>query len=151
MKLLLGFCAFALLALPSPGQTVGMGAAVGGGSSLNAAGSINALGGMAGVALPRLPSSPATSFRIQIASGSEGSFVPSAFVPYNLAVLEGVSSRDRSLFMNYGQAIAEGLAELAAQPKSVAQAARENRREERARAGLKFIQDQSGRVIRQAD
>jgi len=112
---------------------------------------VNASGGLSGVSFPTLPANPATQFRMIVATGSGASFVPSAFLPYEIAVEEGDSSPAQSVFMTYRQAIAAGIAELDAKPRSVAQAAQENRKRERAKTNVTFVQDQAGRVVRQAN
>jgi hypothetical protein len=140
-----------LCALPAEAQTVGSGASVGSGQAINSVASLNSSSGLSGVAFPRLPSNPATQLRITVIVGSSATFVPSSFLPYRQAVEAGAAGQAYSLFLNYHEAIAEGMVELAAKPKSVAQAALENRSEERPKASAAFVQDRFGRVVRQAE
>jgi hypothetical protein len=151
MKLFILLGALALCAFAARAQSVGIGTTVGNAPGINATSSINNSGAIAGVAFPSLPPLPPTQFRVTVTSGSGETFAPSAFMPYKQAIAAGLSSPTRSLFVDYRQALAEGIAELNAKPKSVAQAALENRREERAKAEARFVQDEFGRVVKQSD
>lgn len=151
MKTLMLLSILVLCALPARTQTVGAGATVGYGQAINSMTSLNSSSGLSGVAFPRLPSNPATKLRVTVIVGSSATFVPSSFLPYSQAVEAGTASRAYSPFVNYHEAIAEGMAELAAKPESVARAALENRSEERPRANAAFVQDGFGRVVRQAE
>jgi len=70
---------------------------------------------------------PPTQFATAAASGSDADFVPSEFVTYENAIGEGQDAL--------------------AKPKTVAEAAAENRNTPRAKAKLAFVQDGSGNAI----
>ena len=53
-----------------------------------------------------------------------------------------------SLFMSYDKALAKGVADLAAKPKTLAEVAQENRKEERAKAETSFVQDAKGKPVK---
>jgi hypothetical protein len=142
MKLLLAFSVLVLCAVPARAQF---------GSTVGSGGSINQSGGLGAVSFPYLSSNPPTQFRILVATGSDAGFVPSAFLPFTRAVAVGDSSSSAAVFMEYRQAVAAGVAELAAKQKSLAQVARENRSKDRPKSAIAFVQDQSGRLVRQSD
>jgi hypothetical protein len=149
MKIFMLLSILVLCALPARAQTVGAG--VGRVQAINSVSALNSSSGLSGVSFPRLAPNPATKLLVTVASGSSTTFVPSSFLPYSQALEEGAASRAYSLFLSYQEAIAEGIAELAAKPKSVAQAALENRSEDRLKASVAFVQDQSGRVVRRTE
>ena len=62
-----------------------------------------------------------------VVSGSEGTFVPSSYTKFDQAVALGTAApgSSRSIFMTYDQALQKGAADLAAQSRTAADAARE--------------------------
>jgi len=50
--------------------------------------------------------------------------------------------------MAFDKAVVQGVADLAAKPKSVAQVAQENRNKERAKAQVSFVQDGKGKLMK---
>jgi hypothetical protein len=145
-----------LFSLPARAQLRG---ATVGSSSINSAGSLKA---------PPLaaPASNPTVFRAIAVSGSSADFVPSSFLTYDRAVARGVLDvhyvyvpydqvvtssppQFHSLYVPYDQAIAKGAAALAAEPKSLAQAARELRSETGSKPEATFVEDSEGRIVRQ--
>jgi hypothetical protein len=97
------------------------------GSTLNALGSLNGQGSMlSGSNSLNLSYSPPTPFRVILVSGSEETFVPSAFMTYDQAVALGAGD-SHPVFMSYDQAVEKGIADLNSKAKSVAEAAREYR------------------------
>ena len=147
MKTFMLLSILVLCALPAKASGRG---SVGSGQAINSVASLNSSSGLSGVAFPRLPSNPATQ-PYHGDRGVERHVRSSRFLPYRQAVEAGAASQAYSLFLNYHEAIAEGMAELAAKPKSVAQAALEKRSEERPKASAAFVQDRFGRVVRQAE
>ncbi len=73
--------------------------------------------------------STATQSQVAVVSGSEATFVPSSFQKFDKAVALGSASAgaSHSTFTSYDQAVRKGIADIAAQSKSPAQAAREYR------------------------
>jgi hypothetical protein len=104
---------------------------VGGSSSSYSGGSINTsnASSVAPVVFPQITPLPATRFGMSITSGSSFEFVPSTFMAFDKAVVQGV-------------------ADLAAKPKSVAEVAQENRNKERAKAQISFVQDGKGKLMK---
>jgi hypothetical protein len=149
MRLLVGLGVLALCTVPVQAQSLG--GSHGGRASGGSGGFINSSSGSGGASFAALPANPATEFRMTVATGSGATFVPSAFLPYEMALEEGDSTPGQSVFMTYRQAVAAGIAELDGKPISVAQAAQENRRKAHAKTSATFVQDQFGRVIRQAN
>jgi hypothetical protein len=128
MKLLVGLGALILLfSLPAHAQL----GTVGGSSSSYSGGSINTsnASSVAPVVFPQITPLPATRFGMSITSGSSFEFVPSTFMAFDKAVVQGV-------------------ADLAAKPKSVAEVAQENRNKERAKAQISFVQDGKGKLMK---
>jgi hypothetical protein len=130
---------FAVPAHAQLGGTVGAGAGIGNS------------GGLAKASFPSMRANPVTQFRVTVASGSDSTFAPSDFMPYEAALAAGSADPVRSMFLNYREAIAEGIAERAARPKSIADVARENRKQKRSVAYAVFVQDQLGHVVKQSD
>lgn len=52
------------------------------------------------------------------------------------------------MFMSYDKALAKGVADLAAKPKTLAEVARENRKEQRAKAQTSFVQGADGKPVK---
>ena len=128
MKLLVGLGALILLfSLPAHAQS----RTVGGNSSSYSGGSINTsnASSVAPVVFPQITPLPATRFGMSITSGSSFEFVPSSFVAFDKAVVQGV-------------------ADLAAKPKSIVEAAQQNRNKERAKAPVSFVQDSKGKLVK---
>jgi hypothetical protein len=128
MKLLVGLGALILLcSLPAHAQL----GTVGGSSSSYSGGSLNTsnASSVAPVVFPQITPLPATRFGMSITSGSSFEFVPSTFMPFDKAVVQGV-------------------ADLAAKPKSIVEAAQQNRNKERAKAQVSFVQDGKGKLVK---
>ena len=115
---------FSLPAHAQSGQMVG-GAAVGS-SALN---NMNALPSMV---FPSPRPLPTTRFLMRVMNGTNEDFVPSSF-------------------MNFDEAVAKGVADLAAKPKSIVEVAQENRAEQHAKAQVNFVQDANGHPIKATD
>jgi len=101
------------------------------GSSSSAYGSsINSgQNGMAKAFFPTHYSLPDASSQMLIISGTDTEFVP-------------------SLFMSYDKAVATGVAELAVKPKTLAEVAAANRKEQHLKAQASFSQDANGNIIK---
>jgi hypothetical protein len=138
MKRFLGLAALILgLSVSAHGQSARAGAVAGGatgGLASNGGGGFGGGasgdgGGMGGTSnFHTLPSIPPANLRSSAVSGTEASFVPSTFLPYN-------------------QAIAAGEAVLDAQYKSVAEAAAENSRAHRPKAKAAIIDNAAGHAV----
>jgi hypothetical protein len=85
--------------------------------------------GMAKASFPTHYSLPDASTQVLTYSGSNSEFVP-------------------SLFMSYDKALAKGVADLAAKPKTLAEVAQEYRKEQRAKAQTSFVQDANGKPVK---
>lgn len=149
MKTFMTVGILSLCAAAASAQTVGGGASVGRGPAINSSASLNSSGGLSGVTFRHLAPNPATQLHVTVTTGSSAEFVPSSFLPYVQAVEVGTFRRGYSPFVNYREALAEGIAELTAKPASVAQAALENGKEGKLKANDRFVQDQCGRMIRE--
>lgn len=137
MKRFLGLAALILgLAVSAHGQSARAGAVAGGvtgGVMSSGGGGFGGgggdTGGMGGASnFHTLPSIPPANLPSTAVSGTEASFVPSTFLPYN-------------------QAIAAGEAVLDAQHKSVAEAAAENSRTHRLKAKAAMIDNAAGKAV----
>ena len=106
------------------------GGAAGGAVSYGGGGGYAGTGGGIGgsASFQTLPSIPPANLPSTAVSGSDASFVPSTFLPYN-------------------QAIAAGKAVLDAQHKSVAEAAAENSRARRLKAKTAIIENAAGNPV----
>lgn len=111
--------------VPASGGSGGM--TTGGGGGFGGSGSGDS-GGMSGVNFHTLPSIPPANLPSVEVSGTKADFVPSTFLPFD-------------------QAVAEGQAVLDAQHKSVAQAAAENSRANRAKAKAAIIENGAGDAV----
>lgn len=127
MKPILAIAAFTFLAcLPARAQGyLGTNASSYSGSSIN-----SQHNGMEKSYFPQHSSLPNPSSRVEITSGSNGEFVP-------------------SFFMCYDKALAKGMADLATKPKTLAEVAQENRKEQRAKAQTSFVQDANGKLVKE--
>jgi hypothetical protein len=128
MKLLLGLGALILLfSLPARAQL----GTVGGSSSSYSGGALNTsnASSVPPVVFPQISPLPAKRFAMSITSGSSFEFVPSSFLCFDKAVVQGV-------------------ADLAAKPKSIVQVAQENRNRERTKAQISFVQDGKGKLVK---
>jgi hypothetical protein len=56
-----------------------------------------------------LPSIPPAEFRVITVSGSESTFLPSSFLPYDQAVALGAANPSRAVFMNFDDAVRKGI------------------------------------------
>jgi len=129
MRLLVGAGVMILLfSVSAFGQIYGNN--VGGGPSLNSMASVNSMGSLHGVPFHPSTGSSGTQFHMSVAAGSEADFTPSVYVPFE-------------------KAVAEGRAELAAKPKTLAEVAFENKAAKRTKAELTLVQDDNGKLIRQ--
>jgi hypothetical protein len=129
-----------IFVLPAQAQTMGVRTAVrasGGGG-----------GGTGTSATRSLPSLPATRFAVIVTAGSNATFEPSAFVPYNQAVEAGATAPKAAVFMNFREALAAGRAQIDGQSTPMVRVADGMRNETRSKTSVTFIQDQSGRVVK---
>lgn len=115
---------FFLSSLPARAQAY-VGSSASYGSSLN-----SGQNGMAKAYFPNHYSLPDGSTRMLIISGTNTEFEP-------------------SFFLTFDKALAKGVADLAAKPKTLAEIAQENRKEQRAKAQSNFIQDGDGRLVKE--
>lgn len=100
------------------------------GSSASYGSSINSgQNGMAKAIFPSHNSLPDPPSQMQIISGTNTEFVP-------------------SMFMSFDKALAKGVADLAVKPKTLAEVAQENRKEQRAKAQTSFVQDANGKLVK---
>jgi hypothetical protein len=86
-------------------------------------------GTLSGPAFPPLNTSQPTQFRVILVSGSQADFVPSSFMAFEQAVALGAANPAHTRFMSFEQAVQKGIADLNAQAKSPAEAARQYRRQ----------------------
>lgn len=126
MKSILTIAAFIFLAcLPARAQGyLGTNASSYAGSSIN-----SQHNGMEKAYFPEHSSLPGPSSRAEVTSGSNAEFVP-------------------SLFMCYDKALAKGIADLAAKPKTLVEVAQENRKEQHTKAQTSFVQDANGKLVK---
>ena len=86
---------------------------------------------LSGPTFRSMPFNPPTEFHGITVSGSDSTFLPSSFMPYDQAVALGSADPARAVFMNFDDAVKKGLANQTAQEekeeKSPAEAARANR------------------------
>ena len=100
--------------------------------------------------------SSSTAYGSAINSGQNGmekAYFPSHYslpnAPSAMLVISGTNTEfEPSLFMSYDKAVAKGVADLAVKPKTLAEVAQENRKEQRVKAQLTFTQDANGKLIR---
>lgn len=121
--LVLGILLF-LTSLPTQAQSYVGSSSTAYGSSIN-----GGQNGMAKAYFPTHYSLPDASSRMLIISGTNTEFEP-------------------SLFMSYDKALAQGIADLAAKPRTLAEIAQENRKEQRTKAQSSFIQDANGKLVK---
>jgi hypothetical protein len=125
MKALVALAALILVGcLPAHAQSYVGSSSTAYGSSIN--------GGQTGMEKAYFPSHfslPDPPSRMTITSGTNTEFVP-------------------SMFMSFDKALAKGVADLTVKPKTLAEVAQENRKEQRAKAQTSFVQDANGRVVR---
>jgi hypothetical protein len=128
MKLLVGLGALILLfSLPAHAQlgTVGGSSSSYSGTALNSSNASS----VPAVVFPQITPLPAKRFEMSLTSGSSFEFVPSTFVCFD-------------------KAVGQGVADLAAKPKSIVQVAQENRNTERTKAQISFVQDGKGKLVK---
>jgi hypothetical protein len=69
--------------------------------------------------------------------------------PNTMSITSGTSTEfEPSFFMCFDKAVAKGIADLAVKPKTLAEVAQENRKEQRAKAQASFVQDANGRLVK---
>jgi len=90
-------------------------------------GAVPASGGASGSASAPIPHIPATHYNVTAASGSAADFVPSSFVTFEQAVAAGHAAQAR--------------------PKTIVEAAAENKSVERPKAKFELVQDDSGQAV----
>lgn len=127
MKSILAIAAlFFLACVPARAQGyLGTNASSYSGSSVN-----NQHNGMEKAYFPQHTTLPGPSSRMEITSGSNDEFIP-------------------SLFMCYDKALAKGITDLAAKPKTLVEVARENRKVQRSKASTSFVQDANGKLVKE--
>lgn len=131
MKLIIGATFLILIFSASAfGQSFGTYGYIGSGPSLNSGASLNSRSGFTGVGTHTLYSTPEPRFHMTVVNGSSNDFIPSTFVPFE-------------------QAVAQGRAALATKPKTLAEVAAEYRATKKPKAEVAFVQDDSGRAIKQ--
>lgn len=127
MKTLVALGTLILLScLPARAQAyLGTNASAYSGSALN-----SGVNGMEKSHFPSHSSLPNPPSQMTISSGTDVEFVP-------------------SLFMCFDKALAKGVAELTVKPKTLAEVARENRKEQGAKVkATAFVQDANGRLVK---
>lgn len=100
--------------------------------------------------------SSASTYGSSINSGQNGmakAYFPSHYdlpdPPSRMLVVSGTNTEFvPSMFMSYDKALAKGVADLAAKPKTLAEVARENRKEQRAKAQTSFVQGADGKPVK---
>lgn len=115
---------FLLSSLPAQAQSYVGSSSTAYGSSINSGQT-----GMEKAYFPSHNSLPDASSRMLIISGTNTEFEP-------------------SFFMCFDKALAKGVADLAAKPKTIAEIAQENRKEQRAKAQASFVQDANGKLVK---
>ncbi|HXQ27183.1 MAG TPA: hypothetical protein VN822_12300 [Candidatus Acidoferrales bacterium] len=85
-------------------------------------------GSLSGPSFPAIVNYPPTHFAVTHVAGTDTDFIPSNF-------------------RSFDQAVAEGRAALAAQARTITQAADENSKAQKAKARLAIVQDNSGKLV----